>query len=158
MRKLGWHILRETFGSDATLLPYPLLPHGDRREVRPGQVLGVAGPVVLCVRGLHAASTPWSAWHYVSGHYLCRVAVSGTMRDSPRGEAYHKFCGSRREVLWMVRLLKRDRELLKRIRDGRYYIRRPNETKTEYNKRLQASRRADQARFMKNLAHRRRMK
>lgn len=84
---LAWHWCRSDrrLGSD------------DCRVVRAGGVYEVAGPVVLCKRGLHGCRTAMQALHYASGDVICRVRLSGDIR-----EGYDKLAASRREVLWLA--------------------------------------------------------
>jgi len=84
---LAWHWCRR----DRRLGP------GDHRAVRAGGVYDVDGPIVLCKRGLHGCRTAMQALHYASGDVICRVRLSGEIREN-----YDKLAASRREVLWLA--------------------------------------------------------
>jgi len=68
---LGWHWCR----SDRRLR------FDDHRAVHAGGVYDVDGPIVLCRRGLHACRTAMQALHYASGDLICRVRLSGEIRE-----------------------------------------------------------------------------
>lgn len=74
-----------------------LLPRGDGREVRAGEVLSVPGPTVLCKRGLHASERAIDALAYAPGVIVCRVRLSGDIKRED-----DKIVGLEREVLWMA--------------------------------------------------------
>lgn len=70
---------------------------GTRRQVEPGSVHRVRGPVVLCERGLHASRRAIDSLQYAPGPIVCRVVVGGSVV-----EGNDKLAGTRRTVLWMV--------------------------------------------------------
>ncbi|HEX3961606.1 MAG TPA: hypothetical protein VHZ03_34105 [Trebonia sp.] len=52
---------------------------------------------MLCRRGLHGCRTAMQALHYASGDVICRVRLSGEIREDN-----DKLAASRREVLWLA--------------------------------------------------------
>jgi hypothetical protein len=85
---LAWHILRE-----------PRLANGDGRRLKVGKTYRHEGTPVLCRAGLHASKKLSDAFGYVFGDYVCRVELSGEMK-----EGRTKISASQRRVLGVVNL------------------------------------------------------
>jgi hypothetical protein len=74
-----------------------LAHESERRKPKVGVTHTVPGPLVLCMRGLHASVFPLDALSYAKSPNIWRVALSGEIN---RGE--NKCCATERTYLWRL--------------------------------------------------------
>ena len=91
--RLEWHFLED----DRKLL------YSDGRVAKVGETLSSTGTPAVCSSGMHASARIIDAMGYSDGPWICRVRVSGKLRDG-----VDKFCGQNRKVLWMKRITRSD--------------------------------------------------
>lgn len=83
----AWHFIREN----------RRLRWGHHGVVKPGKLLKVAGPPILCERGLHASRRLIDALRYAPGPVVCRVELSGEILEDS-----DKLVATERRVIWMA--------------------------------------------------------
>ena len=84
---LAWHFLSADYR----------LRYGDGRLVFPGETLSATGPIEACSNGMHGSRKILDALRYATGPILCRVNITGDLKESD-----DKIAGRHRKCIWTL--------------------------------------------------------